>query len=181
MQSVSTQCAANAAPETAPTRWLCRLGPWQMEFEPGHEGDVAEWAQEKTAYWIKWDAETKQSWAESFSFRVGIGVKFTQPAFGYFMEFDPLPLAPKRVPLKLPRFYPVEEKQRWTDVEVWPMVEDGEGGAGIGIGETPDYWSVFVRLEYGGRDCVADMHTDRQAQDFAAVLMSGATWFVPAK
>ena len=188
--SVLAQSGENYTKQTqgkpVPQKWLCRLGPWQKTFEPGEEGEVCDWAQQKTGHWEgRWNDEPlgmRQYYLREVRECVSLEKSGDWEAFGRRMKIDRLPLAPKRVPPKLPRFYPVLDRQRWTDVEVFPMTEYEPGCAEeCEDGEMPDYWSVFVRLEYGGRDCVADMPTEQQAQDLAAVIMSAANWFVPAK
>jgi hypothetical protein len=177
----------SAQPENQPQKWLCRLGPWKMEFNPKGAGvyrELAEWAQEKTQHFAAWDEATEKHLASQIWFSLygnGSIAPASNDLFGRIMRIDPLPLALKCVPLKLPRFYPVLDKQRWTDVEVSPMTEYEPGCAEeCEHGDTPCYWSVFVRLEYGGRDCVADMPTERQAQDLAAVILSASNWFIPS-
>ena len=70
-------------------------------------------------------------------------------------------------------FIPVQTTSiidKWDDVEVHPVWDDGEGNCDVCDKGQETYWSVYLHLVEGGVICIADLPNEKLANDFAAVI-----------
>jgi hypothetical protein len=72
----------------------------------------------------------------------------------------------------------------WTNTEVHPChtIEKGKNGSKDIVEqcepEQAEFWSVYVHLNEGGVDCVADCDTEEEANEFAEFLEKTAKQYL---
>ena len=75
------------------------------------------------------------------------------------------------IPLPLPSFYDVDRKDKleWTNTEVHGCKDNGIFTEQVDDDEA-DFFSVYVRLSWGGLECIADLATRAQAEELARTI-----------
>ena len=78
----------------------------------------------------------------------------------------------------MPNFSPASVPVKWDNVEVDPVVMDEEGNCEVTDNpEEATMWSVYLHDVKGGVQCVADVATEKQANDLAALILKAAKNF----
>jgi len=72
-------------------------------------------------------------------------------------------------PYSLPDFNYNPSKKYYDDIEIHPIIERNNICDRCEEGEE-DYWSVFLHIRKGGVECIADLKTEKQANEFALLI-----------
>lgn len=67
-------------------------------------------------------------------------------------------------------FSPDSVPDKWDDIEVNPVWDDGKGNCEVCDEGQEHFWSVYLHSAGGGVQCIADLPTKQQAIDFAELL-----------
>lgn len=75
--------------------------------------------------------------------------------------------------------YPNGTRYEWDNTEIAPCKDDGDGTYRLDGDEDqePDFWTVYLHMTEGGAMAVADLPTEKLANDFAEMLNNAVISF----
>lgn len=76
-------------------------------------------------------------------------------------------------PTEQVEFFPDAASGCWQDMEVSPVLNN-DGGCEVCDEENAEFWSVYLHQIEGGVQCIADLHTKKQAEQLAELIENAA-------
>lgn len=77
-------------------------------------------------------------------------------------------------------FIPDAAKGKWDDIEIMPVFEDNNGNCEPCEPEQANFYSVYLHQVTGGVQCIADLPTEKEANEFAKLLKTAIESYTTA-
>jgi hypothetical protein len=85
----------------------------------------------------------------------------------------------KKITLPEAKFYPLAVPEKWDNIEIESVWDDGEGN--VEVTDDPEsisYWSIYLHDVDGGVSCIADLTTEAEALVLKDLLTSAVKNYI---